>query len=81
LTPAQQSLLRHLLTSIGGSLATHGWMKDSDVSEFVGLGLMIIGAAWGIIDEWWASRKARLAAAAVLASATPLLPPTPPTAQ
>lgn len=55
-------IARHVLTSIGGSLAAAGYIKgDAGVQEFVGAGLVLLGIAW----SWWQKRGQAQVLAAV----------------
>jgi hypothetical protein len=38
---AYLGVLRHLLTALGGILVSHGWLASSELSDFVGLLLIV----------------------------------------
>ena len=42
---------RHLLTSIGGSLAAKGFIESSDVEPAAGAVLIIAGLIWSVIQK------------------------------
>lgn len=44
-------LARHLLTSIGGSLAAKGFIESSDVEPAAGAVLIITGLIWSVIQK------------------------------
>ena len=44
-------LARHLLTSIGGSLAAKGFIESSDVEPAAGAVLILAGLIWSVIQK------------------------------
>lgn len=42
-------IARHGLTTLGGTLATHGYLGSGNVEQFVGAGMIILGVGW----SWW----------------------------
>ena len=50
------SVIRHILTFIGGFLVAKGWLSEAGL-EIVGAILAAIGVVWGAVDEYQASKK------------------------
>jgi hypothetical protein len=46
---------RHALTTIGGALVTGGYLQSSELSDFIGAGMIFAGIAW----SWWQKRGAQ----------------------
>lgn len=55
-------ILRHVLTTFGGGLATKGYLDESSVGEIVGAIIVLIGAAWSIIEK---RKKAKISAGSI----------------
>src|ERR1700689_2441363 len=49
LQPILAGVARHVITTAGGALVTDGYMQSSDMTAFVGGGMVIAGIAW----SWW----------------------------
>lgn len=56
------ALIRHGLTTTGGSLVSMGVIGESDATAFVGAGMTLAGIAWSILRKWL--RKQRTGSAA-----------------
>jgi hypothetical protein len=52
LKPILAGMVRHGLTAVGGAMVTGGYMESSQMSGFVGAGMVIAGIAW----SWWQKR-------------------------
>lgn len=57
-TPILAGIARHALTTAGGALVTDGVIQSSDVSGFVGAGMVLLGIGW----SWWNKRGQALMA-------------------
>ena len=53
LDPRVQGALRHLLTSVGPLVASHGWTTEANWQLFTGIGLSLLG----FYASWTASEK------------------------
>lgn len=42
-------IARHALTTLGGTLATHGYLGNATLEQFVGAGMIMLGVVW----SWW----------------------------
>lgn len=49
LKPILAGLVRHGLTTLGGALVAGGYIQSSDVSAFIGGGMVVAGIIW----SWW----------------------------
>ena len=47
--PIIQSLLRHVLTTVGGTLVSKGVITTDDLSTTVGAILTLVGVAWSVV--------------------------------
>ena len=45
------SLIRHILTFVGGILVTKGVISEGLSTELVGLAMSVIGMAWGQLSK------------------------------
>lgn len=45
------ALIRHLLTFIGGSLITLGWLDEATVQALIGAGTTLVGILWSFWDK------------------------------
>lgn len=52
------SILRHLLTFVGGLVVAKGYLSESLATQLIGGIPTFIGAAWGAVDEYRAWKKA-----------------------
>ncbi len=55
------ALVRHGLTTAGGSLVSVGVISASEVQAFVGAGMTLAGIVWSILRKW--NRKQRTGSA------------------
>ena len=46
------ALVRHGLTTAGGSLVSMGLIGDSQAQAFVGAGMTVAGIVWSIYRKW-----------------------------
>ncbi len=46
------ALIRHGLTTAGGSLVSIGLIGESDAQAFVGAGMTLAGIVWSILRKW-----------------------------
>lgn len=44
-------LVRHVLTTFGGSLVTHGMLAEADLNVAVGAVVAIAGVAWSMVEK------------------------------
>lgn len=51
------SLLRHGLTTAGGTLVSKGLMTSDDVSTTVGAVVTLAGVVWSVVSKVLAARK------------------------
>jgi len=58
------SILRHALTFGGGILVAKGIVTDAASADIIGALCTLVGVAWGAIDEYLATKKAKEYAAA-----------------
>lgn len=52
------SAVRHILTAVGAMAATRGYATESEINQIIGGVILLIGALWGPLDEYFAARKA-----------------------
>lgn len=52
LQPILAGIARHALTTAGGALVTGGYMQSSEMTAFVGGGMVVAGIIW----SWWQKR-------------------------
>ncbi len=50
-------IVRHLVTTAGGALATSGVIAADDVTVLVGAVMALFGIAWSILQKWLAARN------------------------
>lgn len=48
-------IIRHILTVVGGSFVTEGWLTDNELNSLIGAILTLIGVGWSI----WQKSKTR----------------------
>jgi hypothetical protein len=48
-------ILRHFLQALGGFLVAVGYMEESMLDPFIGVGLNVAAFAWWAFDRWRAS--------------------------
>jgi len=46
-----EGLIRHALTTLGGGLATHGWLAASSVEPVVGSIMVLAGVVWSVYNK------------------------------
>ncbi|MDR1305534.1 MAG: hypothetical protein LBK76_09980 [Verrucomicrobiales bacterium] len=51
------SFIRHLFTAIGAVWAVYGGVEHDKLEMLCGAVMALVGAAWGIYDEWKAERE------------------------
>lgn len=76
LKPILAGMVRHGLTALGGILVTDGVMQSSEMSGFVGAGMVIAGVAW----SWW-QKRGQQKVVAILAKMKPVASPAASTAE
>ncbi len=54
--PEVAGLIRHLLTTAGGSLMANGWLTASDVDMIAGAIATLVGVAWSILHKRYVKR-------------------------
>jgi len=54
------SLARQGLTVLGAILASHGYLSDSQTSDFVGGGLVLVSIVWGVWAKHTAAKKTQV---------------------
>ncbi len=47
------SVIRHVLTTAGGSMATGGIIASDDIALVAGAITTILGVLWGVLDKRW----------------------------
>lgn len=52
-------IVRHLLTSAGGALVSHGLISSSQASDGVGAIMVLIGIGWSIYTKTEAAKAAQ----------------------
>ncbi|MDR2673858.1 MAG: hypothetical protein LBC18_03075 [Opitutaceae bacterium] len=63
------SLVRHLLTLVGGVLAAKGIITEATWTAAAGSVTAGIGAIWGVYDEWaWSRAQSKKAASDALSA-------------
>lgn len=70
LKPILAGVARHALTSIGGWEVAHGYMQSSDMTAFVGGGMVVAGVLW----SWW-QKEGQVKFIALLAKMKPVASP------
>ena len=68
LKPVLAGIVRHLLTTAGGALVAGGYMQSSEMSAFIGGGMIVAGAIW----SWW-QKDGQRKAIAILAKMKPVV--------
>ena len=53
------SSLRHALTFVGAVVAASGWGGASHLETIGGAAIALVGAIWGVYDEWSFARQER----------------------
>lgn len=51
------SVIRHILTFVGGMLIAKGVVSESFANEVTGFIIATTGAVWSIIEKWNAEKK------------------------
>lgn len=66
------ALARQILTMLGTALVAAGYLTDSQTSDFVGGGLVVVSIAWSLLQKYRAAHEtaAKELAAKVLQSTT-----------
>lgn len=49
--PIIQSLLRHVLTTVGGTLVSKGFITTDDLTTTVGAVLTLVGVGWSVVSK------------------------------
>jgi hypothetical protein len=51
------SVIRHILTFVGGMLIAKGVVSESLASEITGFIVTAVGSVWSIVEKWNSEKK------------------------